>query len=122
MTKESVYWCFIMFIVPIKTFFVSDTEFLTVNKLDLSDLESNVQTMITPEEIKCEENQTLPVNSFNDYITMGKQQKNYFTLNDLYRDNIASLLVVILHSKDLQWCDNVYLHVILPVLDFPPEP
>lgn len=31
-----------MFIVPIKTFFVSDTEFLTVNKLDLSDLESNV--------------------------------------------------------------------------------
>lgn len=120
MTKESVYWCFIMFIVPIKTFFVSDTEFLTVNKLDLSDLESNVQTMITPEEIKCEENQTLPVNSFNDYITMGKQQKNYFTLNDLYRDNIASLLIVILHSKDIQWCDNDYL--ILPVLDFPPEP
>lgn len=40
-----------MFIAPMKTFFVSDAEFLTVDKLDLSDFESNVKTMITPEEV-----------------------------------------------------------------------
>lgn len=34
-----------------ENFFVSDAEFLTVDKLDLSDFESNVKTMITPEEV-----------------------------------------------------------------------
>lgn len=42
MIKELVYWCFIMFIVLIKIFFVSDIEFFIVNKLDLFDLEFNV--------------------------------------------------------------------------------